>query len=159
MLWQNRANQLRALFDAQLSAVQRHIVRLNLPPFLAGVEAIIGASALILILQPLLRSLGPLAVLFHNALCSEGHICMNEDLQNIGTVLQDKVRTPADNDAGALLCQIRNDIALNLPEDVLIGGPLLRFVSSASKKPPGVYSPALATKNKMIFSQGHTVLT
>lgn len=157
MLCQNRANQLRALFDAQLFAVQRHIVRLNLPPFLAGVEAIIGASALIL--QPLLRSLGPLAVLFHNALCPEGHICMNEDLQNIGTVLQDKVRTPADNDAGALLCQIRNDIALNLPEDVLIGGPLLRFVSSASRKPPGVYSPALATKNKMIFSQGHTVLT
>ena len=58
MLCQNRANQLRALFDAQLSAVQRHIVRLNLAPFLAGVEAIIGASALILILQPLLRSLG-----------------------------------------------------------------------------------------------------
>lgn len=109
MLCQDCANQLRALFNAQLSAVQRHIVRLNLPPFLAGVEAIIGASALILILQPLLRSLGPLAVLFHNALCPEGHICMNEDLQNIGTVLQDKVRTPADNDAGALLCRIRND--------------------------------------------------
>lgn len=120
MLCQNRANKLRALFDAQLSAVQRHIVRLNLPPFLAGVEAIIGASALIL--QPLLQSLGPLAVLFHNALCPEGHICMNEDLQNIGTVLQDKVRTPADNDAEALLCQIRNDIALNLPENILVGG-------------------------------------
>ena len=73
MLCQNRANQLRALFDTQLSAVQRHIVRLNLPPFLAGVEAIIGASTLILTLQPLLRSLGPLAVLFHNALCPEGH--------------------------------------------------------------------------------------
>lgn len=154
MLWQNRANQLRALFDAQLSAVHRHIVRLNLPPFLAGVEAIIGASALIL--QPLLRSLGPLAVLFHNALCPEGHICMNEDLQNIGTVLQDKVHTPADNDAGALLCQIRNDICQRMSSLV---GPLLRFVSSASRKPPGVYSPALATKNKMIFSQGHTVLT
>lgn len=71
MLCQNRANQLRALFDAQLSAIQRHIVRLNLAPFLAGVEAIIGASALILILQPLLRGLGPLAVLFYNALCLE----------------------------------------------------------------------------------------
>ena len=80
MLCQDCANQLRALFNAQLSAVQRHIVRLNLPPFLAGIEAIIGASALILILQPLPRSLGPLAVLFHNALCPEGHVCMNEDL-------------------------------------------------------------------------------
>jgi len=137
MLCQDCANQLRALFDAQLSAVQRHIVRLNLPPFLAGVEAIIGASALILILQPLLRSLGPLAVLFHNALCPEGHVCVNEDLQNIGTVLQDKVRTPADNDAGALLCQIRNDIALNLPEDFLIGGAAVAVCQQCVRKAAG----------------------
>lgn len=141
MLWQNRANQLRALFDAQLSAVHRHIVRLNLPPFLAGVEAIIGASALILILQPLLRGLGPLAVLFHNALCPEGHICMNEDLQNIGTVLQDKVRTPADNDAGALLCQIRNDIALNLPENILVGGAAVAVCQQCVQKAAGGILP------------------
>ena len=146
MLCQNRANQLRALFDAQLSAVQRHIVRLNLPPFLAGVEAIIGASALILILQPLLRGLGLLAVLFHNALCPEGHICMNEDLQNIGTVLQDKVRTPADNDAGALLCQIRNDIALNLPEDVLIGGAAVAVCQQRVQEAAGGILPCFGNQ-------------
>lgn len=144
MLWQNRANQLRALFDAQLFAVQRHIVRLNLPPFLAGVEAIIGASALIL--QPLLRSLGPLAVLFHNALCPEGHICMNEDLQNIGTVLQDKVRTPADNDAGALLCQIRNDIALNLPENILVGGAAVAVCQQCVQKAAGGILPCFGNQ-------------
>ena len=144
MLWQNRANQLRALFDAQLSAVHRHIVRLNLPPFLAGVEAIIGASALIL--QPLLRSLGPLAVLFHNALCPEGHICMNEDLQNTGTVLQDKVRTPADNDAEALLCQIRNDIALNLPEDFLIGGAAVAVCQQCVQKAAGGILPCFGNQ-------------
>lgn len=146
MLCQNRANQLRALFDAQLSAVQRHIVRLNLPPFLAGVKAIIVASALILNLQPLLRSLGPLAVLFHNTLCPEGHICMNEDLQNIGTVLQDKVRTPADNDAGALLCQIRNDIALNLPENVLIGGAAVAVCQQRVQKAAGGVLPCFGNQ-------------
>lgn len=146
MLCQNRANQLRALFDTQLSAVQRHIVRLNLPPFLAGVEAIIGASALILILQPLLRSLGPLAVLFHNALCPEGHICMNEDLQHIRTVLQDKVRTPADNDAGALLYQIRNDIALNLPEDVLVGGAAVAVCQQRVQKAAGGILPCFGNQ-------------
>lgn len=146
MLWQNRANQLRALFDAQLSAVQRHIVRLNLPPFLAGIEAIIGASALILILQPLLRSLGPLAVLFYNALCPEGHVCMNEDLQNIGTVLQDKVRTPADNDAGALLCQIRNDIALNLPENNPVGGAAVAVCQQCVQKAAGGILPCFGNQ-------------
>lgn len=146
MLYQNRANQLRALFDTQLSAVQRHIVRLNLPPFLAGVEAIIGASALILILQPLLRSLSPLAVLFYNALCPEGHVCMNEDLQHIGTVLQDKVRTPADNDAGALLCQIRNDISLNLPEDVLIGGAAVAVCQQRVQKAAGGIFPCFGNQ-------------
>lgn len=146
MLCQNRANQLRALFDAQLSAVQRHIVRLNLAPFLAGVEAIIGASALILILQPLLRGLGPLAILFHNALCPEGHVCMNEDLQNIGTVLQDKVRTPADNDAGALLCQIRNDIALNLPENILVGGAAVAVCQQRAQKAAGGILPCFGNQ-------------
>lgn len=143
MLCQNRANQLRAFFDAQLSAVQRHIVRLNLSPFLAGVEAIIGASVLILILQPLLRSLGPLAVPFYNALCPEGHVCMNEDLQNIGTVLQDKVRTPADNDAEALLCQIRNDIALNLPENILVGGAAVAVCQQRVQEAAGGILPLL----------------
>lgn len=146
MLCQNRANQLRALFDAQLSAVQRHIVRLNLAPFLAGVEAIIGASVLILILQPLLRGLSPLAVLFHNALCPEGHICMNEDLQNIGTVLQDKVRTPADNDAGALLCQIRNDIALNLPENILVGGAAVAVCQQRVQEAAGGILPCFGNQ-------------
>lgn len=146
MLCQDCANQLRTLFNAQLSAVQRHIVRLNLPPFLAGVEAIIGASALILILQPLLRSLGPLAVLFHNALCPEGHICMNEDLQNIGTVLQDKVRTPADNDAGAFLCQIRNDIALNLPENILVGGAAVAVCQQRVQEAAGGILPCFGNQ-------------
>lgn len=146
MLCQNRANQLRALFDAQLSAIQRHIVRLNLAPFLAGVEAIIGASALILILQPLLRSLGPLAVLFHNALCPEGHVCMNEDLQHIRTVLQDKVRTPADNDAGALLCQIRNDIALNLPENILVGGAAVAVCQQRVQEAAGGILPCFGNQ-------------
>ena len=62
---------------------------------------------------------------------------MNEDLQNIGTVLQDKVRTPADNDAGALLCQIRNDIALNLPEDFLIGGAAVAVCQQCVQKAAG----------------------
>lgn len=110
---------------------------MNLAPFLAGVEAIIGASALILILQPLLRGLGPLAVLFHNVLCPEGHVCMNEDLQNIGTVLQDKVRTPADNDAEAFLCRIRNDIALNLPENIPVGGAAVAVCQQCVQKAAG----------------------
>lgn len=133
-------------FRCQLSAVQRHIVRLNLAPFLAGVEAIIGASALILILQPLLQGLGPLAILFHNALCPEGHICMNEDLQNIGTVLQDKVRTPADNDAGALLCQIRNDIALNLPENNPVGGAAVAVCQQHVQKAAGGILPCFGNQ-------------
>lgn len=133
-------------FRCQLSAVQRHIVRLNLAPFLAGVEAIIGASALILILQPLLQGLGPLAILFHNALCPEGHICMNEDLQNIGTVLQDKVRTPADNDAGALLCQIRNDIALNLPENILVGGAAVAVCQQRVQEAAGGILPCFGNQ-------------
>lgn len=133
-------------FRCQLSAVQRHIVRLNLAPFLAGVEAIIGASALILILQPLLQGLGPLAILFHNALCPEGHICMNEDLQNIGTVLQDKVRTPADNDAEALLCQIRNDIALNLPENILVGGAAVAVCQQRVQEAAGGILPCFGNQ-------------
>lgn len=133
-------------FRCQLSAVQRHIVRLNLAPFLAGVEAIIGASALILILQPLLQGLGPLAVLFYNALCPEGHVCMNEDLQNIGTVLQDKVRTPADNDAGVLLCQIRNDIALNLPENILVGGAAVAVCQQRVQKAAGGILPCFGNQ-------------
>ena len=74
------------------------------------------------------------------------HICMNEDLQNIGTVLQDKVRTPADNDAGALLCQIRNDIALNLPENNPVGGAAVAVCQQCVQKAAGGILPCFGNQ-------------
>ena len=119
------ANDLRTLVDPQRAAVQRQVIIPRVAPLHVGVEAVIGGAALVLIPQALLRRLLPFAVDLDNALGPERHIRMNENLQAVGLVPQDVVGTAADNDAGAFLRKLRNDLILMIPEDILVGGPPL----------------------------------
>ena len=82
----------------------------------------VGGAALVLVLQTLLGGLLPLTVDLDDALGTELHIRMDEDLQAVGLVLQDVIGAAADDDAGAFFGQSGDDLILVRPENVLVGG-------------------------------------
>ena len=55
----------------------------DLSPLLTCVELIIGLPPLVLVPQPFLRRILPLAVLLHNPLDPMGHVGMNENPQAV----------------------------------------------------------------------------
>ena len=82
----------------------------------------IGGPAFILIPQALLRGLLPFAVHLDDALRTELHIRVDKDFQAVCLVSQNIVGTAANNDAGTLFRQLRDDLVLMLPQNVLVGG-------------------------------------
>ena len=115
-------DDVHALVDADNAAVQRQVVVLGMTPLHIGVEAVIRRAALILIPHTLLRGLLPLTVDLHDALGTERHIRVDKDFQAVCLVPQNIVGTAANNDAGTLFRQLRDDLVLMLPENVLVGG-------------------------------------
>ena len=82
---------------------------------------IVHAAALILLVQTRLRTLVGLTVQADDAVGAEGHIRENEGMQRIGTILQNVVRVPADDDASAFLRQLKNHAALDIPQEIGCG--------------------------------------
>ena len=82
---------------------------------------IVHAAALILLVQTRLRALVGLAVQTDDAVGAEGHIRENEGMQRVGTILQNVVRVPADDDASAFLRQLKNHAALDIPQEIGCG--------------------------------------
>ena len=114
-------NDLRTLFDADDPAVQRNMIVSGIAPFHIGIEAVIGGTALILLLQTGFGRFLPLAVDPHDAVSPELHVRVDKDLQAVGAVLQDKIGAASYDDAGLFFCQLPDDPVLQLPEQVLVG--------------------------------------
>ena len=72
-------------------------------------------------MQTLLRRFVGLAVTADNAFCTVGDICKYKGVQGILTVLQNVIGIPAHDDAGTLLCQLQNDAALDIPQEISSG--------------------------------------
>ena len=94
----------------------------GIAPFHIGIEAVVGGTALILLLQPGFGRFLPLAVDPHDAVSPEFHVRVDEHFQAVGAVLQDKIGAASHNDAGLFFCQFPDDPVLQLPEQVLVGG-------------------------------------
>ena len=73
---------------------------------------VVDLTLAVFFLQPLLRGLLRLAVQAHNTLGAVLHIGVDEDVQRIGTVFENKVRAAADDDARPLRGQIADDVGL-----------------------------------------------
>ena len=101
------SDDVGALVDAELAAVERDVVILRVAPLHVRVEAVIGRAALVLVAQALLGRLLALAVDLDDALGAERHIRVDKDLEALGLVLQNVVRAAADDDTGALFRQAR----------------------------------------------------
>ena len=86
-------NNIYAPVDSKSPTVECEIVVLGVAPFHIGIEPVIGRPTLVLVLQPLLRGLLPLTIYLDDSFRTEGHICMNKDLQAVRFVFQDIVCT------------------------------------------------------------------
>ena len=73
---------------------------------------VVDLTLAVFFLQPLLRGLLRLTVQAHNTLGAVLHIGVDEDVQRIGTVFENKVRAAANDDARALGGQIADDVGL-----------------------------------------------
>ena len=106
------ADDIRAFVDAQRTGVEAQIVVLRFAPVAVGVVLVVDLALAVFFLQTLLRGLLRLAVQAHNALGAMLHIGMDENMQRVRTVLEDEVRTAADDDAGTLFRQVADDVGL-----------------------------------------------
>ena len=91
------------------------MVILSLSPLHVGIESVIGGTAFVLVLQPLLRRSIPLSINLYDSFCPESHIRMDKDLQTICRIPQDIVCAAANNDTGFLLGKLCNDLILDFP--------------------------------------------
>ena len=114
----NAADDVSTLVNAQNTGIQGNVIVLRLAPGTAGIVLVIDAAALILFVKTLLRRLVRLTVTANNALCTVGFVGKYVDMQGILTILQDVVGIPADNNTGPLLCQLQDDAALNVPQEI-----------------------------------------
>ena len=131
-------NDLGTFFNADDSAIQRNMIVGGIAPFHIGVEAIVGSAAFVLFLQTGFGRFLPFPVDPHDAVCPELHVRMDEYLQAVGAILQDKVGAASYDDTGLFFRKLPDDPVLQLPEQILVGG-------AEARKPPGVYSPASLT--------------
>lgn len=65
-------DDIHALINSKRPAVQGNIIILRVSPLHIGIEAMVGCTALILILQALLRGFLPLPIFLDDPLCPEG---------------------------------------------------------------------------------------
>ena len=114
-------DDIDTLVNAEDAGIQADVIILGLTPSAAGVVLIVHAAALILLVQTRLRALVGLAVQTDDAVGAEGHIRENEGMQRVGTILQNVVRVPADDDASAFLRQLKNHAALDIPQEIGCG--------------------------------------
>ena len=115
-------DDLCAFFNADNPAVQRNMIVGGIAPLHIGIEAVVGGAALVLLLQPSFGRFLPLPIDTHDAVCPELHVRVDEHLQAVGSVLQDKVGAASHDDAGLFFCQFPDDPVLQLPKQVLVGG-------------------------------------
>ena len=112
------------------------MVVLGLTPLRIGIEPVVGSPALILVFQTLLRFFFTFAVFGNNALCPEFHIRMYKYIEAICSVLEDIIRTAAYDNTGAFFRKVDNNLPLDRPELILIGGAH-RTVCQEGRKPSG----------------------
>ena len=91
-------------------------------PLHIGIEPVVGRAALILVAQTLFGRGFALAVHLDDALGAEFHVGMDKDFETVGGVAQDVVGAAANDDAGFFLGQIGDDLVLDLPQIILVGG-------------------------------------
>jgi hypothetical protein len=75
-------NDLHALVNAQHAGAKAHLIVMCSTPGTTGIVLIIHAAALILIIQTSLGRLLRFAVKTNDALCAEGVLCMDENIDD-----------------------------------------------------------------------------
>ena len=106
------------------TAVKRNMVVLGLSPLFVRIKAMVGSPALVFVLQPLLRGSVPLTVDLHNPLCPEVQVCVNKDLPAICRVPEAVIRAAAHDDTGPLPGKLCNDLILDCPQIIFVGGAI-----------------------------------
>jgi len=111
-------NDFSAVIDTQNAGIQAKVIILCLAPGPTGIVMVVYTAALVFFLKSGLGALLGFTVQANNAFCSVGCISKNIDMQSVFPILQNIVRVPSDNNAGALLSQLKDNIALNIPEEI-----------------------------------------
>ena len=112
-------NDIGAGLHAQFGGIQADVEVLGVAPVAAGVVLVIDLAALVLLGQTGGGSLLGLAVELDDAVLAELVIGVDEDVQSIFPVLQDVVGVTANDDAGALVRQLEDDAALDIPQEII----------------------------------------
>ena len=119
---QNRVdNNLAALVKAKSATAQAQVIVLGHAPGASGVVLIVYPAALVFFRKPDFRSLVGFTVELYNVLGPEFIVRAYVNMQGIGAVLQNVVRVPAHDDAGALVGQLQNHVTLGIPQIVRRG--------------------------------------
>ena len=82
----------------------------------------VGRTTLILVAQTLFGRGFALAVHLDDALGAEFHVGMDKDFETVGGVAQDVVGAAANDDARFFLGKIGDDLVLDFPQIILVGG-------------------------------------
>lgn len=91
-------------------------------PLHIGIEPVVGRAALILVAQTLFGRGFALAVHLDDALGAEFHVGMDKDFKTVGGIAQDVVGAAANDDARFFLGKIGDDLVLDFPQIILVGG-------------------------------------
>ena len=111
-------DDLGAVLDAKDAGIQAEVIVLRLAPCTAGVVMVIHTTALILFLKAGFGALLRLSVETHDALGTIGSISKDIDVECVLSVLEDVVCVAAYDDAGALVRQLQDHIALDVPKEI-----------------------------------------
>lgn len=120
-IFHDLADDIYTLFDTQNTGIQRDIIVLRLAPGTAGVVLIVDTAALILFSQTLFGTLFGFAVAADDSFGAVRDIRENKSMEGIGTVFQNVVSIPTNDDTGTLFSQLQDDTALNVPQEVCGG--------------------------------------
>ena len=89
---------------------------------MAGVVLVVAGAVIVDLSDLLLDLLLRQRVHLHGLLETEILVRMDEHAHNIRSACQNIVGTAANNDAGPLFRQLRDDLVLMLPQNILVGG-------------------------------------
>ena len=108
-------NDLCRFFNTDCSGIEADVKVGCVAPGAAGVVLIIELAALILFGKPHFRTLFGFAVETNDAVGTKSGICMDVNMECIGTVFENIVGVAAYDDTGSIVRDLQNAAALNVP--------------------------------------------
>ena len=118
-------DQGRGGFAAEGAAVERKVVTVDMAPLAAGVILVVFGTDLVVALHGFLGAFRGQAVFADGAGDAVGQRRVDEHIQAVGAVAQNIIGAAPDDDAGAFLGQLADDLALQDEEIVRSGQPVV----------------------------------